>query len=98
MRLKFDILPKLLYNINVTLTMLFFERRLSMSYVDDELRPGKRENGFYLKSGLLLTGDYEEEIKRLPPMVFFNEKDETSGKHVGHLVNTKELLNRTGLF
>ena len=54
-----------------------------MSYVDDELRPGKRENGFYLKSGILLTGD---------------EKDETSGKHVGHLVNTKELLNRTGLF
>ena len=65
-----------------------------------ELRPGKRENGFYCKSGLLCTSNYIEERKKLLtkcPKIYVYDWDAAQRKHVGHLVDTESYLNRRKL-
>ncbi len=68
-----------------------------MSYLD-ELKPGKRENAFYIKSGVLQhENNYSEKQSKVPKKVYVYEWDKEKKKHIGHLVDTIEYYKKYGI-
>jgi len=53
----------------------------------DELKPGKRENAFYVKNNALQGCGYLEDRSKMPKQLYVYEWDEEKRKRVGHLVD-----------
>lgn len=60
-----------------------------MSYLE-ELKPGKRINQFYVKTGIQRINNYSENETRMPKKIYVYEWDKERKKHIGHLVDTAE--------
>lgn len=62
-----------------------------MAYLK-ELRPGKRENAFYVNENVIGSSSWEEYVATLPKKVEVYSWDEKQKKHVRRFVDTEEFL------
>ena len=60
-----------------------------MSYLD-ETGSGKRENAYYVKTGVRRAGSYFEDRPNMPRKVYVYEWDEREQRHIGHLMDSSQ--------
>lgn len=62
--------------------------------LQDELMPGKRENAFYVKRGVLTVGSPEEENEDSSGQIYVYEWDSAKQKHIGHLIDAEQYYSK----